>query len=98
MNLSAAQQMTDSGQSHPDKPANAAEASSAEEASPSPPLGRNSGLQAKRAPCRFKVMKSNVWLAQKGLSVLSHLTSQSMVLQGDDLQGILHICTSLHDT
>ena len=43
-------------------------------------------------------MKSNVRLAERGLSTLSHLASQSMVLQVDDLQGILHICTSLHDT
>ena len=64
MNLTAAQQMTDSRQSHPDKPPNAAEASSAQEASPSPPLGRNSGTQAKRGPCCSRVIKSNVWLAR----------------------------------
>ena len=46
MNLSAAQQMTDSGQRHADKPANAAKATSAEEDSPSPPVGHSPGTQA----------------------------------------------------
>ena len=50
MNMSAAQQMTDSGQSHTDKPAEAPQGCSAEEASCSPPLGHSPGRQAKRAP------------------------------------------------